>query len=226
MHRHQYPIFLFFFLVSIFTKAQEDINFLSPENRKGQLFFKVSSEYRITPLPTDSPKSRNVFVNTDLQNSGVAFAYTLDMFITQNLSIGFSNSFRYDYLGGTSDIEGFFGAEPSNRGIIIGYHFYLDYHFKIFRESEIFLRFGRSLLNRGTLIDSKETFFDEEGEPILTIGTSDDYAYEAYNWGLGWKKRKVEIMLAFYTSSVTEYFVEDQAYIIPYFKFSYNLGRL
>ncbi|MGB3606447.1 hypothetical protein, partial [Psychroserpens sp.] len=147
--------------------SAQEMNYLDKENRGGQLFFKVGSEYRITPLPTSAPPSQNVFVNTDLQNSGVAFAYTLDMFVTKNLSIGFSNSFRYDYLGGIAEFEGDIGAQPENRGLIIGYHFYLDYHFKVFKESELFLRLGRSLLNRGTVIDSKKTFFNAEGEVLI-----------------------------------------------------------
>lgn len=216
---------LSFVLFSSYAQEQ-DINYLAPENRSGQLFFKLSSEYRITPLPTTSPSSQFVFVNTDLQNSGVALAFSLDMFITKNLSLGFSNSFRYDYLGGSEGFENDGQSRPANRGLIIGYHFYLDYHFKIFKESELYVRVGRSLLNRGTEIKSQKTFFNPSGEVIGTVRNSGDYAYEPWNWGIGWKKRKVEIMLAFYTSGNTEYFSEQQNYIIPYFKFSYNLGRL
>nr|WP_321221727.1 hypothetical protein [uncultured Psychroserpens sp.] len=214
-------------LIFINTTNAQDLDYLTPENRIGQLFFKVSSEYRITPLTYTEPIKPGVTVDPDLQNSGMAFAYNLDMFITKNLNLGFSNSLRYDYLGGDiAQIKGDFGKKPSNRGLIIGYHFYLDYHFKIFKESELFIRVGKSLLNRGTNINSKTTFFDSEGNVLTVLDSSSDFSYEPSNLGLGWKKRKIEIMLGFYTSSISEYFEENVNFTVPYFKFSYNLGRL
>jgi hypothetical protein len=205
----------------------KEINYLSPENRKGQVFYKVGAEYRITPLPSNAILSNNVFVNTDKQNSGTAFFYTLDLFVTKNLSLGFSHTFRYDEVGGlSSGIEGNFGTESTPKALIQGYHFYADYHFKVFRNSELFLRLGRSLINRGTEITVKETFFDDQGNQVLSATGTVDYAYEPWNFAAGWKKRKLEIILGFYTSNISEYFITDEAFIIPYFKFSYNLGRL
>ena len=64
------------------------------EVRKGKLFFKLGTEYRITPLPIKAgrrPEAR--FTNPELQNSGVAIHYGLDFFATKNLSFGFANSF-------------------------------------------------------------------------------------------------------------------------------------
>ena len=111
-----------------FCQTESKTNYLLKENRKGQLFFKLSSEYRITPLPTNVAQNPNIPVDSDMQNSGVAFAYTLDFFTGKNLSIGFSNSFRYDELGANlgsnrNQIEGGFGVEPTNRGLIIGFIF-------------------------------------------------------------------------------------------------------
>ncbi|WP_299128089.1 hypothetical protein [uncultured Winogradskyella sp.] len=214
------------FITLNFSYTQNNnINYLLTENRKGQLFFKVSSEYRITPLPYDAP---NTFpVSLDLQSSGVAFAYTLDYFVLKNLSLGFSNSLRYSYIGADfTQIEGVSGSAPSNRGLIFGFHLYADYHFKIFKKSELFLRLGKSLLNRGTEINTKEPFFDNEGNLIVVIGSAFDAAYEPWNFGIGWKKRKLELMLGFYTSSNSEFFDVPEEFIVPYFKFSYNLGRL
>lgn len=208
-----------------YSQSQEK-NYLLQDNRKGQLFFKVSSEYRLTPLPYEQPTA--VPVPVDNQNSGIAFSYALDYFVTENLNLGFSNSFRYDYLGGDfDDIEPNFGAEPANRGLIIGYHFYIDYHFQLFNESELYLRLGRSLLNRGTQINVKRTFFNEDtGEILFSQNRPLDLSYEPWNFGIGWKKRKLEILLGIYTSGITEYFIEPEDFIVPYFKLSYNLGRL
>lgn len=206
----------------------QETNYLFPENRKGQVFFKIGSEYRITPLPyAEGITIPEQAVDIDFQNSGVAFFYSLDFFITKNLNVGFSNSFRYDYLGSDlNQLPNDFGAKPADRGLIIGYHFYLDYHFKIFKESEIFIRIGKSLLNRGTNIRYKETFFDTDGNSQGILFSSRDYSFEPTNIGLGWKKNKIEILIGAYISNNTEYFVEQEELIIPYFKFSYNLGRL
>lgn len=212
-------------LQSTLCAQNETKNYILPENRKGQVFFKVSSEYRITPLPYEAEII--VPIQVDDQNSGVAFAYTFDFFVSKNLSLGFSNSFRYDYLGGDfDDVQSDFGADPANRGLIIGFHFYLDYHFKIFKESELYVRLGRSLLNRGTQLNEKITFFDDQGNLLFSRSGPVDPGYEPWNFGLGWKKRKIEILLGFYTSSNTEYFLVPEDFIVPYFKFSYNLGRL
>ncbi|MFT5848264.1 hypothetical protein [Psychroserpens sp.] len=212
-------------LCPIYSQAQ-DIDYLLPENRKGQLFFKLSAEYRITPLPTTAPSSGKANVNTDLQNSGEAFSFELNLFITENLSLGFANSYRYDEIGGFEGLDNDRQSRPTNRGLIIGYHFYVDYHFKIFRESELFARVGLSMLNRGTRVASRETFFTPDGEIFGVAGSSNGTEYTSNNWSIGWKKRKTEIMLGFYTSGNSDYFLEPQIYTIPYFKFSYNLGRL
>lgn len=225
MTKYIFLLFLVICQLNIFSQ-EEKTNYLQPENRRGQLFFKVGGEYRITPLPNSAAPANNILVNSDKQNSGSGVFYTLDMFLTKNLSLGFSHTLRYDEVGGLrSGIEGNFGSEPMPKALIQGYHFYIDYHFKVFRESEIYLRLGRSLINRGTEVVFKETF-SNGGEPLLSVTGAKDYAYEPWNFGIGWKKRKVELMLAVYTSNISEYFATDETFIIPYFKFSYNLGRL
>ncbi|MDO1500519.1 hypothetical protein Q2T40_10300 [Winogradskyella maritima] len=212
-------------LLFIIQLNAQDLNYLDIENRKGQVFFKIGTEYRITPLPYDA---ETVYpVQVDKQNSGLAFSGALDYFISKNLSLGFGNSIRYDYLGGfNSSPNGDFDIQTSNRGLIFGFHLYVDYNFKIFKESEIYLRVGRSLLNRGTQLDIKETFFDNDGNELFTSFGVTDASYEPWNFGLGWKKRKIELLAGIYTSNITEYFLVNESFVVPYLKFSYNLGRL
>ncbi len=95
------------------------------EERKGKLFFKIGSEYRLTPLPYDFGKvDPQIPANIDVQNSGVAFHYGFDYFITKNLSIGFNNSLRYDVLisnGNEVDLEN--GFQKTDKTLIVGGRF-------------------------------------------------------------------------------------------------------
>ena len=222
----KYFTFFIFFLISSTLLSQSNDKF-SIENRKNNLFLSVGSEYRITPISNtiDTPIFKDYILSVDAQNSGAAFSYSLDYFFTKNLTLGFSHSIRYDViLSGANNVTSAFGSEAAQRGLIFGYHFYVDYHFKVFKNSELFLRVGRSLLNRGTDYTSKNTL-SAEGFDDITIFVSSDFAYEPWHFAVGYKKQRFSLMGGIYTSSNTDYEGID-SFIVPYFSFRYTIGRL
>jgi hypothetical protein len=218
--------------VHVFAQESTDPKSYDIGQRKGNLFFSLGSEYRITPYYNLNPNpNENQFTfvptNIDLQNSGVAFNYTFDYFVTKNLALGFSNSIRYDLITLPIDeITSDFGFRPANNSLIFGFHFYLDYHFKIFKDSELFVRIGRSLINRGTEYTEKETFYDDDGNKTLSFIGTEDTGYEPWNYAIGYKKNKISLTLGIYTSAISEYFNDDTTFIIPYLNFKYNIGKL
>lgn len=217
-------IVLFCFSFYSGIKAQDSSNY-NIENRKGNLFFKLGSEYRITPIiKRGSTFTQLEAVNVEAQNSGIALHYSLDYYITKNLSLSFANSFRYDEIISNFP-QGTSTTSTPEQSLILGFHFYVDYHFTVFEGSEFFVRVGRSLLNRGTKYIQEDIITGTDGSP-LSIGFSElDSAFEPWNFGLGWKKNRFEIISGMYTSANTDYTnVERMA--IPYFRVSYNLGKL
>lgn len=222
----KYFTFFIFFLISSTLLSQSNDKF-SIENRKNNLFLSVGSEYRITPIRESAETAvlTNYILSVDAQNSGAAFSYSLDYFFTKNLALGFSHSIRYDViLNDANNITEDFGAESAQRGLIFGYHFYVDYHFKAFESSELYLRFGRSLLNRGTNYTAKKIITVEGFEDIVSY-TVNDFAYEPWHFAVGYKKQRFSLMGGIYTSSNTDYEGID-SFIVPYFSFRYTIGRL
>jgi hypothetical protein len=141
------------------------------------------------------------------------------------LAVGFSNSFRYDMVAKNFNIDDATGFSPTKKGLIIGFHFYFDYHFKIFKKSEVFARIGRSLLNRNTNVTIKETFEGNESVPDLTIFSDYDTAYEPWNFAIGYKKNRFSLIGGIYSSAISEY-TRGTSFIIPYFSLRYNIGNL
>lgn len=198
------------------------------EERKGKLFFKIGSEYRITPLPYDFGKvDPRMPADIDRQNSGVALHYGFDYFITKNLSIGFNNSFRYDVLiRNDNDIDQENGFQKTDKTLIIGGHLYLDYHIKVFKNSELFARVGYSLLNGGTEYIEKNTYYDNQGNSIGYGYVNETLEYYSANFAVGYKKEKVELLLGLYSSNASNYFVETESLMIPYINITYTIGKM
>lgn len=203
-------------------------SFSQIEERKGKLFFKVGSEYRITPLPYDNGKiDQRIPADIDQQNSGVAFHYGFDYFIAKNLSIGFNNSFRYDVLvRNVNKVNEDFGVQKADKTLIIGGHLYMDYHVKVFNNSELFARVGYSLLNGGTEYMEKATYYDNEGNILAYSYANADLSFHAANFAIGYKKGKVELLIGLYSSSTSNYFAETESLKIPYINFTYTIGKL
>lgn len=220
-------LFMKYLIILIFL-ANTTYSFSQIEERKGKLFFKVGSEYRITPLPYDFGKTEpSLRTNIDQQNSGVAFHYGFDYYITKNLSIGFNNSFRYDILViNDNEILNDFGVQKIDKTLIVGGHLYLDYHVKVFKNSELFARIGRSILNGGTNYVEKNTYYDNQGEPIGYSYSDEDFLFFPANFAIGYKRDKVEILIGMYASTQSNYFEESESLKIPYINFTYTIGKL
>lgn len=216
-----------FSIISLHTFSQNSYDI---DQRKGQLFISLGTQLRPLPIRAKNAVSDRVFAvgsNIDNQSSGMAFSYSLDYFINSKFSVGFSHSVRYDLITIPLDeITANFGHRAANNDFIFDYHLYFDYHFKVFKKAKLFLRFGRSFLNRGTDFRNKQTFFDSNGDIIASIFSVSDTAYEPWNWGVGYKKKRISFLVGAYTSSNTEYFIDNSTFVIPYLQFKYNLGKL
>lgn len=220
-------LLIIFLNIPIFIYSQ---NF---ETRKGKLFFKVGTEYRITPLPYDLGQIDPEIgvTNIDNQNAGLAVNYSLDFFVLKNLSLGFTNSFRYDVLLykddiSFEDITRSEGSSKAENALMIDYHFYIDYHFKVFNNSELFVRVGKSLANRGTSYSKVDSFFDQDGTLVAKSISQNNFHFQPANYALGFKKNKVEIMAGVLTATNSEYFLTNERLTIPYLKLSYTIGKL
>lgn len=215
-------LFLLIFL------AHSAYSYSQIEERKGKLFFKIGSEYRITPLPYDGGKvDQQIPADIDAQNSGVAFHYGFDYFITKNLSIGFNNSFRYDVsIRNVNEINQENGFQQTNKTLIIGGHLYLDYHIKVFKNSELFARLGYSLLNGGTEYLEKTSFYDNDGNLVGSSFINQDLSFYAANFAIGYKIQRVELLVGLYSSSNTNYFDETENLKIPYINITYTIGKM
>lgn len=214
---------LCFTYISTFAQEPKDIM-----SRKGKLFLTVGTEYRITPIYNlDGEISQlGLATSIDSQNSGVAFNYGFDYFVTKNLSLNFGHSLRYDYLiRPFSESELPFSFEPVEKTLISDFHFYLEYHFQIFKEGELFIRLGKTLANRNTDIIERRTLFDQNGDSVGIFSITQDFQYQPSNFALGYKKNNLSVSGGVYTSSVTNYFNDGTSFVIPYISLKYNLFR-
>lgn len=198
------------------------------EERKGKLFFKIGSEYRITPLPYDFSKvNPDIPADIDTQNSGVALHYGFDYFITKNLSIGFNNSFRYDVLiRNVNEITQENGFQKTDKTLMIEGHLYLDYHIKAFENSELFTRVGYSLLNGGSEFMVKTSFYDSQGNLLNSSYGNETFEFFATNLAIGYKKDRVELLVGMYFSTLSNYFLETETLKIPYINITYTIGKM
>ena len=82
----------------------------------------------------------------------LAFMHDLNYFLTTALSLGFSNSLRYDTQLSDRASLTTENTGPKSKTLLVDYHFYADYHFKAFVNSELVLRLGRSYLKTDSQI--------------------------------------------------------------------------
>ena len=218
------PYFVFMFIFSFlgsFAQSSEE-NPFSIDNRQGLLFFSVGTDYRIFPIekrlesatyPIGEFRANPEEIGA--QNTGLGFRYDLNYFLTTSLSLGFSNSLRYDIqlsdpASLTTDNTG-----PKSKTLLVDYHFYADYHFKAFANSELVLRLGRSYLNTGSQITATEN------------NAVRDFSFDYWSWnlGLGYRKQRTHLMLGVFNSSTTNY-PQTESLVIPYLSFTYHLKNL
>lgn len=202
-------------------------NRFSAEDRKGQLFFNVSSEYRVASLFDQDITTINA-VDLQDQTTGLAFNYAFDWFTGRKISFGFSHSLRYDHiLKATLDPNqiGISSAVDTN-GLLMDFHFYAQLYFNVFEKAETYFLLGRSLLNVGSDYNDVRRFFDEGGSLIATRSMSTNTNYGSWNGGIGLKIDRYSVLVGLYFGDNVNYFQESGILSIPYVRLSYNIGRL
>ncbi len=199
----------------------------SQDKRKGNLFFNVGPEYRITPIYNAGVSSLSKeanYTNIDLQNSGMALNIGAAYFLTHNLSIGFNNSFRHDIV--TT------GHGPNNtmsstdRGLLIGYHFRANYMFEVFGKGSLIISLGYSLLNRNSEFSVHEPLYDMNGQETGVQTYLADYKFGSNSVSLGYGIGKSKLMIGLYIAGNSVYFNERTTFMIPFLTYSYEFGKL
>ena len=198
--------------------------------RQGQLYFSIGTEYRTGDIENVF-KSR-AFPNRGLDvkdlNRGAAFSYSLDYFFTQNLSLGFSHSLRYDHIHEATP-DAIPGGASSNAviadqyGLIMDYHLYMKYHF-IVAKQEFFFQAGLSFLNNAPTIRKNPVSISSNGVERID-NTSLDLMDITSKFGLGYQKNRFSIMGGIYFSDENPFY-QGANYILPYFELKYQLGNL
>ena len=181
-------LFVLLFYIPFFLNAQENV-----DNHGNSLKFLIGTEYRITPVyksRISSLSEHSTFTNMDAQNSGIALNLGLEYEIARNFGVGFANSFRYDMVIARRPE----GDNPINVGtidykLIIDYHLYLSYYYKVFSKGDIFISAGISLLNTNTDFSIKK--IDEYGEGFYTS----DFSFFANRVSVGFQSSKSRIYL-------------------------------
>tara|TARA_R110002012_G_scaffold300941_1_gene500996 strand:- start:20171 stop:20833 length:663 start_codon:yes stop_codon:yes gene_type:complete len=216
-------LLVFFLVLPAFLFSQET-------ERKGRFFFNIGPEYRITPIyGTRAYSNQIMYTDPDAQNSGMALHIGFDYYITENWSIGFQNSFRYDLV--TAQIDSFGPSGPgtaleTRKDLLIGYHFALGYRFQIFGKGDLLLNAGFSLLNRNSEFTIKESIYDNNGQQIGTITSLADSKFGANSFALGYGKGRSKVMLGIYFTRSSGYFENNASFMIPFLTYHYRLGRL
>jgi hypothetical protein len=196
--------------------------------RKGKFFFNVGPEYRITPIyKLNNYSSKAFYTNVDMQNSGVSLNLGVNYYITENLSFGFKNSFRYDLITLQDNVD-FSGSGISNsvKGVLIGYHFGLIYHFQVFKKGDLLVSAGVSLLNRNSEFSVQEQVFDDNGQLLGTVSSLVDYKYSANKLSLGYANGKSKLMVGLYITRNSGYFEETTTFMVPFVNYSFDFGKL
>lgn len=209
------------FVLPLYIVAQNN-------SREKNFFLNLGAEFRITPIYKPQDQSvATYFINTDLQNSGPVLNIGIDYYFTQNFSVGVKNSVRYDLITTHIDKTGSGGGTAeTERGLMFGYHFNLNYHFQIFKKGDLLVNTGLSLLNRNSEYARTESIFNEEGEVIGSTISIDNYNFSANRISIGYGKGKSKIMIGIYISRNTKYFEAKTTFIVPFLNYSFDVAKL
>lgn len=220
----RFKLILLLALLSLTSNAQD-----TETDRKGQCYFSLGPEYRITPIyDTAAPlREEAFFTNIDKQNSGMALNIELEYFVSKRLSVGFINSFRYDLvLSDAREITGDFGVEAADYKLLMGYHLYMAYYFKALGKGEFFAQAGLSLLNRNSDFIVREEFRNETGALVSTAIYDSDYNFSANRLSLGYVNGRSKLSLGIYVTHRAPHFGPTTAFMVPHLGLSYNIGKL
>lgn len=206
---------IFLFLLPLYLVAQNN-------SREKNFFLNLGAEFRITPIHKSGDQAvATNFINPDLQNSGPVLNIGLDYFFTQNFSVGFKNSVRYDLI--TTHIDE--TSSETERGLMFGYHFGFNYHFQIFKKGDLLVNAGLSLLNRKSEYARTEPIFNEEGDVVGSKTSMDNYNFSANKISVGYGKGKSKIMMGIYISRNTKYFEGKATFMVPFISYSIDIAK-
>lgn len=221
--RYKFLIFFFVIPTLVFSQGFES---------KGKLFFNIGPEYRITPIyDIDGSFNPSTFnTNIDLQNSGFGLNIGTDFFITENFGIGFNNSFRYDLIT-TGEIPFVSmtpnqGAIEASKGLLIGYHLKLFYHWNLFKKGDLIIGAGLSFLNRNSEFSLQEPLLDINDQVVGSITTLANFNYTANKIYVGYGSGKSKLLLGMYITRKAKYFSEPITFMVPFLSYSYDFGKL
>ncbi len=194
--------------------------------RKGQFYFILGPEYRITPIYSvlsSTLSNEAIYTNVDKQNAGLNLNVGIEYFVSNNLSISFSNAFRYDLvISEFTEITGDFGAKEANYRLLLDYNISLSYYFKIFDKGEFFVNVGASLMNRNTDFSIKETSSDGTGIGYYIS----DYHYSANKFSLGYNTNGKKLYLGAFLTNQSPYFNENVLFLVPHIGLSFDISKL
>ncbi|MGN7512783.1 MAG: hypothetical protein ACTHOM_00305 [Allomuricauda sp.] len=206
---------LILFLLPLYLIAQNI-------TREKNFFFNLGTEFRITPIHKSGDQAvATNFINPDLQNSGPVLNIGVDYYFTQNFSAGFKTSVRYDLI--TTYINE--TVSETERGLMFGYHFNLNYHFQIFKKGDLLVGAGISLLNRNSEYARTESIFNDEGQAVASNTYMDNYNFSANKIFVGYGNGRSKITTGIYITRDTKYFEGKTTFIIPFISYSIDIAK-
>ena len=200
----------------------------------------IGAELRAVPFGYPSRTNFYTFpqknyIDIDAQNSGPAVHFSVQYALDKRWRVGGEISLRYDV------VMGYFGRKSNRtpnelfdirpvRSLITDYHLYVDYYVKSWKKSDVYLRLGKSFMNRGTRIyvhHEGGTFYELpngasrqlEG-PIIGFY---DTQYDPWNLALVLTKKRVDYSFGFYSILRPKFY--DYSFILPYINIRYRLGK-
>jgi hypothetical protein len=195
---------------------------------RGKFFLKAEFDYRLLPL-TDFdylfPQPYHIGIaNYDKQNSGFSVNYSLNYYLLNCLSIGFTHSFRHTHLNFNDNLDTNQLTRPSNYRLFMDYHFHIEYHHYFKNRSSIYVKIGYSLMNHNSDYNVMQTITDSYTGDVYKVLSEFDYQFDANQFAIGYRNRKFDLSGGvFQSASSLNYYNGSATIYIPYLKLGYNL---
>ncbi|WP_297986209.1 hypothetical protein [uncultured Chryseobacterium sp.] len=210
--------------ILIFLMYLYSLSYFQSQNVDGKKKFDLNMglEYRMTPFNFDSNStqySQNVTYDRDNQLNGTSLLIEINYEILKKIKIGLGQSVRYDELYYSQT-----DAKMIN-SLIFDTHVSLKYPFFIGKQ-KLFALFGYSFMNNNSKYKEEKIFeTDENGNPILSASTLNDFTFDAYHLGLGYTYKKFNFLIGTYYIEKEHNFSAygTSAIGMPYLQVNYNL---
>lgn len=196
------------------------------ELQKKHLYLKLELENRITPYSSENPTfvdfdSRDAIFNLDRQNTGLAFGYKLQYFVTKNVSLGFGHTFRNASIIYERVFPEIHSSAVAQKAFVIDSHLEASYYFKVFKKGTFHVTLGRSFMNMGSDYNTTGASFNSQGEVIGFTSGVRDFNFQPTKFEIGYTIKRFEASIGTYYDSETPYFDFINPTYFGYFKFSY-----